>query len=140
MSIKPKLVPGHDWLEIIRRPTQEAFASAFTDDVALVMSVASAPIVGPVDVRHYFDAASAMYDTIGFVHETSAGSRTCLEWQGVFKGSAVAGVTVLCRNDQGLIETIRLLHSPYEQVVAFSAELARRLKGKPVPLPFPEQR
>lgn len=48
----------------------------------------------------------------------------CLEWQGKFQGQDVAGVTILCRNDQGLIDAIQLFHSPYEQVVAFSAELA----------------
>ncbi len=139
MNNQPTVVPGQDWLELIRRPTQEAFASAFTNDVSLVTSVASAPIVGPVAVRHFFDATRAMYDTIGFTHEMREASRTCLEWQGKFQGSDVAGVTVLRRNEQGLIEAIRLLHSPYQQVVAFSAELAQRLRGKLVPLPFPEQ-
>ncbi|MEH2482776.1 hypothetical protein V1282_006133 [Nitrobacteraceae bacterium AZCC 2146] len=61
----------------------------------------------------------------------------CLEWQGKFQGHDVAGVTILCRNDQGLIDAIQLFHSSYEQVVAFSAELARRLEGKLVPLPEP---
>lgn len=139
MTGNPTAVPGRHWLEIISRPTQEAFAAAFTDDVALVTSVASDRIVGPVDVRHFFNATRTMYDAIGFTHETSEGSRTCLEWQGTFQGRDVAGVTILCRNDQGLIDAIQLFHSPYEQVVAFSAELARRLEGKLIPLPFPGQ-
>ncbi len=129
-------IPGQDWLEIIRRPTQAAFASAFTGDVALVTSVASTPIVGPIAIRHLFDATRTMYGAIGFVHETSAGSRTYLEWQGKFQGRDVAGLTVLCRNERGLIEAIQLFHSPYEQVIAFSAELAQRLEGKLGPLPF----
>ena len=137
MTGDPTVVPGRHWLEIISRPTQEAFAAAFTDDVALVTSVASDRIVGPVNVRHFFDATRTMYDTIGFTHETSEGSRMCLEWQGKFQGREVAGVTILCHNDQGLIDAIQLFHSLYEQVVAFSAELARRLEGKLIPLPFP---
>jgi len=139
MTENPTAIPGQDWLEIIRRPTQVTFAAAFTDDVTLVTSVASNRIVGPVDVRHFFDATRTMYDTIGFTHETSEGSRTCLEWQGMFQGREVAGVTILRRNGQGLIEAIQLFHSPYEQVVAFSVELARRLEGKLLPLPFPRQ-
>ncbi|MBP2277061.1 hypothetical protein [Sphingomonas sp. PL20] len=139
MTENPTAVVGQEWLEIIRRPTQEAFAAAFTANVALVTSVASTPIVGPVDVRHFFDATRAMYDAIGFVHETNAGCRTCLEWRGKFQGRDVAGVTILCHNDKGLIDAIQLFHSPYEQVVAFSAELARRLEGKLIPLPFPGQ-
>ncbi len=136
MTENPTNIPGQDWLEIIRRPTLAAFAAAFTGDVALVTSVASIPMVGPIAIRHFFDATRAMYDAIGFVHETSAGSRTCLEWRGKFQGRDVAGLTVLCRNEQGLIEVIQLFHSPYEQVVAFSAELARRLEGTLVPRPF----
>ncbi len=133
MSGDQATAAGQDWLEIIRRPTPEAFASAFTEDVALVTSVASAPIVGPVAVRHFFDATRAMYDTIAFSHETGAGSRTCLEWRGKFQGRDVAGVTILCRDTQGLIEGIQLFHSPFEQVMAFSAELAHRLDGQIMP-------
>ncbi len=79
-----------------------------------------------------------MYDTIAFTHETSAGPRTYLEWQGKFQGRAVAGVTILRRSEEGLIEGIQLFHSPYEQVLAFSAELARRLDGRIKPSPSQE--
>jgi hypothetical protein len=137
MSDDQTALPGDNWLEIIRRSSQAAFAAAFTEDVALVTSVANGAIVGPVGVRHFFDATRAMYDSIAFVHETSAGSRTCLEWKGTFQGRDVAGITVLCRNRQGRIEGIQLYHSPYEQVLAFSTELAHRLEGKLVLPPFP---
>ncbi len=130
------IVTGQDWLGIIKRPTKEAFAAAFTEDVALVTSVANVPIVGPVAVRHFFDATRAMYDVIGFVHETRAGAKTFLEWEGIFQGLDVAGATILSRNAEDLIARIQLFHSPYEQVIAFSAELARRLEGKLEPLPF----
>ena len=33
------LTPGHSWLEILKRPTLEAFAAAFTKDVVLEASV-----------------------------------------------------------------------------------------------------
>ena len=34
--------PGHHWLEILKRASQEAFATAFTRDVVLDASVTSA--------------------------------------------------------------------------------------------------
>ena len=38
----------------------------------------NAPICGAVALRDFFDATRAMYDSISFVHEFNAGSRTCL--------------------------------------------------------------
>ncbi len=119
--------PGQDWMEIIRRPSQDAFAAAFTGDAALDASVASGIIVGSAERRRFFDATRSMYDQIAFVSETNCGSQTYLEWEGRFDGRNVAGVTILGRNPAGLIENIRLYHRPYDQVVAFSAELSRRL-------------
>jgi hypothetical protein len=122
--------PGHHWLEILKRSGQEAFATAFTKDVVLDASVASAPIVGAGAIRAFFDATRAIYDEIAFVHETRSGARTHLEWEGRFHGQEIAGATILVHNADGAIASIRLYHRPYEQVMAFSAELARRLAGK----------
>lgn len=85
MGDQQLLTPGQDWLAIIRRPTQAAFASAFTDDVILDTAVTNEPIRGTVALRNFFDATRAMYDTNSFVHEMNAGSRTCLEWEGRFQ-------------------------------------------------------
>src|ERR1700722_8132169 len=120
---------GQAWIEIIKRPSQDEFALAFTQEAALDASVASAPIVGTVAIRAFFTATRGMYDQIEFVHETRSDSRTYLEWQGRFQGREVAGTTILAYDAQGLIESIRLYHRPYAQVIAFAAELARRLSG-----------
>jgi hypothetical protein len=122
--------PGHHWLEILKRPSLEAFAVAFTRDVVLDASVASAPIVGASAIRAFFAATRAMYDEIAFVHETRSGARTHLEWEGRFAGREIAGATILVHNADGAITSIRLYHRPYEQVMAVSAELARRLAVK----------
>jgi hypothetical protein len=122
--------PGHHWLEILKRPSQEAFAEGFTHDVVLDASVASAPIVGAGAIRAFFDATRTMYDEIAFVHETRSGARTHLEWEGRFGGREIAGATILVHNAEGAVTSIRLYHRPYEQVMAFSDELARRLAGK----------
>jgi hypothetical protein len=131
--------PGHHWLEIVKRPNREAFAAAFTRDVVLDASVASAPIVGAGAIRAFFDATRAMYDEIAFVHETRSGARTHLEWEGRFGGREIAGATILVHNADGAIARIRLYHRPYEQVIAFSAELARRLAGKIDPRAFADR-
>ena len=128
--------PGYHWLEIIKRPSEEAFAAAFTRDVVLDASVASAPIVGAGAIRAFFDATRAMYDEIAFVHETRSGARTHLEWEGRFAGREIAGATILVHNADGAIASIRLYHRPLEQVMSFSAELARRLVGKINPQAF----
>lgn len=120
--------PGAGWLEIILRPTLEMFAAAFTDTVELESSVGRSSIVGVVNLRHFFDATREMYEAIGFVHETSSGSRTVLEWEGRYRGAPIAGATILTRNADGAIEHIDLYHRPFDQLVAFSAELAIRME------------
>jgi hypothetical protein len=129
--------PGHVWLEIVRRPTEEAFAAAFATDVVLDTSIASRSIVGPAAIWHFFEASRTMYDTIRFTHETSMGSRTCLEWEGKFQATDIAGTTIMAFVANGAIKSIQLFHRPYEQVIAYSVELGRRLKGKIDPSIFP---
>jgi hypothetical protein len=129
--------PGFAWTEILKRPTQEAFAAAFAKNIIIDTSIATRSIVGPVDLRSFFDASRTMYDAINFTHETRSGSRTCLEWQGKFQGNDIAGTTILAFDDNGAIESIQLYHRPYAQVIAYSAELGRRLKGKIDPSIFP---
>jgi hypothetical protein len=58
------------------------------------------------------------------------GSRTCLEWEGKFQGNDIAGTTILAFDAHGAIKSIQLFHRPYQQVIAYSAELGHRLKGK----------
>ena len=130
--------PGHSWTEILKRPTQEAFASAFSSNVVIDTSIATRSIVGPIDLRSFFDASRTMYDAIHFTHETSSGSRTCLEWEGKFQGKDIAGTTILAFDANGAIESVQLYHRPYEQVIAYSAELSSRLKDKIDPSIFPE--
>jgi hypothetical protein len=129
-SAKNDLAPGHLWAEIIRRPTLEAFAAAFTADVLLDASVLPRSIRGAPDVRAFFDATRGMYDKIAFTWEENSASRTYLEWEGEFAGRLVAGATILTKDAAGLIESVRLFHGPLCLVNEFSAELLRRLAGK----------
>jgi hypothetical protein len=119
--------PGCKWVAIISRPTLDAFSEAFTSDVALRLSTADEPVVGPAAVRHFFNTARTMYDSLAFVHEAQDAGRTYLEWEGRFQGKPVNGATILSYSKSGLISEIQLYHRPYHQVLAFAAELAQRL-------------
>jgi hypothetical protein len=119
--------PGSTWLATISLPTLEGFAAAFTPDVALSLSTAEEPVVGPGAVRHLFEITRTMYDDFAFVHEARDPGRTYLEWQALFQGNPVSGATILSYSEGGLISEIQLYHRPYGQVLAFAAELARRL-------------
>src|SRR5258707_602654 len=58
------------------------------------------------------------------------GGKTYFEWKGQAFGADIAGTTIVTRNEDGLIESIRLYHRPFRAVIQFSAELAKRLAGK----------
>ena len=129
-SLKMDSAPGHCWSEIIRRPTLEEFSAAFTVDVTFDASVLPITIRGAPSIRTVFDATREMYDSIAFTREENSAPRTYLEWEGVFGGRLVVGATVLVKDAAGLIEGVRLYHSPLFLVNDFSAELLRRLAGK----------
>jgi hypothetical protein len=128
--------PGQDWIDIVRQNGSAEFAKAFSENVVLDTSVMNASCVGVDELGAFFSATSGMYDRIAFTHETVDGVKTYLEWEGQAFGLSVAGSTTLTRNGSGLIESIRLHHRPLHMIVAFSAELARRLKGKVDPKLF----
>jgi hypothetical protein len=100
------LPPGHGWLAIIKRPTPEAFAAAFTKDVVLDASVLPRSIIGATDVRAFFGATRAMFDAIAFKHEVTAGSRTYLEWEWLFANFATLAtpaarpLVIVCKLDR----------------------------------------
>jgi hypothetical protein len=129
-SVKNDLTPGLLWSEIIRRPTLEEFSAAFTVDVTFDASVLPRTIRGAPSIRTVFEATREMYDSIAFTREENSIPRTYLEWEGVFGGRLVVGATVLVKDAAGLIESVRLYHSPLFLVNDFSAELLRRLAGK----------
>ena len=68
-----------------------------------------------------------MYERIGFTLEFGTNARTCLEWEGVFAGKPVAGVTIITRDDRGAITSVGLYHRPFDQVVAFAETISRHL-------------
>ena len=118
--------PGAAWLAIVSRPTLQEFSCAFSADTILEATVVAKPLLGVADVYEFFCTTRSMYDRIAFVQETRSIARPCLEWEGLFQGREVCGVTILTYGADGAIERIRLFHYPYEQLNAFSTELVRR--------------
>jgi hypothetical protein len=119
--------PGAAWLEIVSRPTLQEFSCAFSADPFLEATVVAKPLLGVAAVYDFFCTTRSMYDRIAFVLETRSVARAYFEWEGLFQGKEVCGITILTYGTQGAIERIRLFHYPYEQLNSFSAELVRRL-------------
>ena len=118
--------PGAEWLEIVSRSTLQAFSGAFSANPILEATVLAKPLLGVAAVYEFFRTTRSMYERIAFVQETRSIARAYLEWEGVFQGEGVSGVTILTYDAQAAIERVRLFHYPYEQLNSFSAELVRR--------------
>jgi hypothetical protein len=122
--------PGAAWLEVVSRQTIQAFSCAFSADPILESTVIPKPLLGVGAIYDFFCTTRSMYDRISFVQEMRSVTRACFEWEGVFQGERISGATILAYDARGAIERIRLFHFPYEQLNAFSAELARRHSSK----------
>ena len=127
MDIVKNYTPGQNWLAIVSRPTLAEFASAFSEMAVLEASVLAGPIVGASDIRAFFRATRAIYDRIEFTSEHRVALQIWLEWQGEYRGLPVCGVTALATGGDGVIERVRVFHMPLEQLVAFAADVRRRL-------------
>ena len=121
--------PGADWLRIVMQNGTPAFDAAFKPEATLQASVLRRLLVGPRLISAFFSGTSKMHDELAFTAEAVAGGKTYLEWEGSAFGFSVAGATILSRNSEGLITTVRLFHSPFDVVQPFSQDLAKRLEA-----------
>jgi hypothetical protein len=110
-------------------PSGAAFKAIVAGEVILTGSVFASPIVGADAVWQALRAAASIYDDLQFtdVHDTP--DRTFLEWEGHALGHAIAGVTILRTRDAGPIAEVRIHHRPRPALLAFAAELDRRLSS-----------
>ena len=123
----PNPETGSGWLEILTRKEFEDFAGAFTRDVTLETAVTRDVLKGPAAIRSYFNATKTMFQSIAFKSRVSMQGKTYLEWNGVYNGRSMSGVTILGMKGDGRINEIEVYYRPYEQLVLFSAEVASRL-------------
>lgn len=131
LEIKTADVTEAAWTDAFAAKSEDAFGSAFTDDVVLEGTALLKPLIGRDNVQTSMGAASNYYASLTFTHEATNGDRTYIEWEATgASGVAFSGVTVLTRNDAGLIRHISISHRPLAAVLEFSAEMYQRTKGK----------
>ena len=104
-----------------------AFKSIVAPEVTLTGSVFDAPIVGADAVWKTLRTAASIYEDIQFTTFYDASDRLFLEWQGHAPGHDIAGITVLRTRDDGAIVEVQIHHRPLPALLAFAAELDRRL-------------
>lgn len=121
--------PGTAWMQIVKKKGTGEFAASFTADASLQTSPLSKAVVGPTLIGAFFTATSTMYEDFVFTAETVDGGKTYLEWEAIHGGKPIAGVTILTRNESGLINNIKLFQSPFPVVREFSSGLKERLAG-----------
>jgi hypothetical protein len=127
---------GHDqvvrsilpiWTRALRDASGTTFRQVTAPRVRLEGSIFASPIDGREKVWTSLRAAGRITDTLRFTHESTAPDRSYVEWELEALGQRVHGVTVLTLDGSGLIANVALHHRPLGAVLAFSAEMDRRL-------------
>jgi hypothetical protein len=128
-------LPGR-WSASFDDPSGAAFAGATSPGVLLEGSVFARTVIGRDDVWTTLRAASGIYQGLTFGAVGTAAGRAYLEWSAQALGLEVAGVTLLIANGDGVVTRVAIHHRPLGAVLAFSAELGRRLAGRIDPATF----
>jgi pimeloyl-ACP methyl ester carboxylesterase len=119
------------WTDAFANKSADNFGSGFAADVVLEAATLRVPVQGRSDVQVVMQTASSYYASLVFTHEAVNGPRTYMEWEAEAPtGTKFSGVTILTRDDEGLISHIAIHHRPLDAALEFSAEMSRRTKGK----------
>jgi hypothetical protein len=117
------------WRSALGDESGATFAEVVAPHVRLEGSIYATPIDGRDKVWTTMRTAAEITDTLSFTHESTAQDRTYLEWEQEGLGQRIAGVTVLAFDGSGLIVNVALHHRPLGAVLAYSAELGRRVRN-----------
>lgn len=115
------------WTGALRDESGATFAQVAAANVRLEGSIFASPIDGREQVWTSLRTAGGITDRLGFTHESASPDRSYLEWELEALGQRFQGVTVLTLDSSGLIQHVALHHRPLGGVLAFSAEMGRRL-------------
>jgi len=121
--------PGMSWMQIVKTKGTDEFPTFFTHDATLQNSALSKTVVGPSLIAAFFTATSTMYEQFEFTAETVDDTKTYIEWNALHAGKPIAGITIVTRNEAGLINNVKLFQSPFAVVREFSSGLKERLAG-----------
>jgi hypothetical protein len=115
------------WTRALRDETGATFREVAAPHVRLEGSIFATPIDGREKVWTSLRTGGSITDTLRLTRESAAPDRSYLEWELEALGRRFAGVTVLSFDGSGLIYNVALHHRPLGGVLAFSAEMGRRL-------------
>ena len=117
------------WTGALRDESGATFGQVATPHVRLEGSIFATPIDGREKVWTSLRTAGGITETLRFTHEATTADRCYLEWELEALGQRFEGVTVLSLDSSGLIDNVALHHRPLGGVLAFSAEMGRRLEN-----------
>jgi len=106
-----------EWRAFVRKNGTPEFAAGFIADVSLDTAVMNGSLRGVDLVGAFFAATTKMYDRLEFTHETVAGGRPISNGRVRLSAPTSRGTTIVTRNEDGLIESIRLYHRPFRAVI-----------------------
>jgi non-heme chloroperoxidase len=115
------------WRDALRDESGATFGEVAAPHVRLEGSIFAAPIDGCAKVWTSLRTAGGITGTLSFTHESTAPDRSYLEWELEALAQRFKGITVLTFDGSGLIGNVALHHRPLGGVLAFSAEMGRRL-------------
>jgi hypothetical protein len=115
------------WSTALGDKSGATFAEVVAPHVRLEGSIYATPIDGRDKVWTCLRTAAGFTDTLSFTYESTAQDRSYLEWEQEGLAQRIAGITVLTFEESGLIGNVALHHRPLGAVLAYSAEMGRRL-------------
>ena len=88
------------------------------------------PVEGRDRVRQILWTAAAIYESLAFTDQVSSGRRSYVEWVATaFGGKQLRGSTIIVTNEDGKIEHAVVQHRPLDELLAFSAEMGKRMSS-----------
>jgi hypothetical protein len=115
------------WQRALGDKSGATFAEFVAPHVRLEGSIYAKPIEGREKVWASMRTAGGITSFLRFTDESASSDRLYLEWEQEALGQRFSGVTVLTFGGSGLIDNVALHHRPLGAVLAFSAEMGRRL-------------
>jgi len=88
------------------------------------------PVEGRDRVRQMLWTAAEIYESLVFTDQASSGQRIYIEWVATaFGDKQLRGSTILVTNEEGKIDHVVIQHRPLDGLLAFSAELGKRMSS-----------
>ncbi|HEY4387369.1 MAG TPA: nuclear transport factor 2 family protein [Ktedonobacteraceae bacterium] len=118
------------WQKAFFTKDARVFAEGFAENVVLEASSLRKPVGGRDRVRQILWTAAEIYESLVFTDRASSGQRIYVEWVATaFGGKQLRGSTIISTNPEGKINHVVVQHRPLDELLAFSAEMGKRMDG-----------